>query len=105
VNNGYRNVVSAEVAMRERSVGIRELKSKLSQCVREVKGGTTIVVAEHGRRVARLIPEADSLDDRLATLRNAGAILWSGSGLGARKPSVRARGRRTVADILVEGRG
>jgi antitoxin (DNA-binding transcriptional repressor) of toxin-antitoxin stability system len=32
--------------MRERSVGIRELKSKLSKCVREVRRGATIVVTE-----------------------------------------------------------
>jgi prevent-host-death family protein len=91
--------------MRERSVGIRELKSKLSECVREVRRGATIIVTEHGRRVARLVPEADSLEQRLATLKNSGTILWSGRRLGARKPSARARGRRTVADILVESRG
>jgi prevent-host-death family protein len=51
-------------AMRERSVGIRELKSKLSECVRDVKRGAAIVVTEHGKRVARLVPEVDSLEDR-----------------------------------------
>jgi prevent-host-death family protein len=91
--------------MRERSVGIRELKSKLSKCVRDVKRGATIVVTEHGRRVARLVPEADSLDERLATLKNAGAILWSGRRLRTRRPDVRARGRRTVSGILVQDRG
>lgn len=91
--------------MRERSVGIRELKSKLSKCVREVRQGATIVVTEHGRRVARLVPEADSLDERLATLKNAGTILWSGRRLGATKLHVRARARRTVSGILLESRG
>jgi len=60
--------------MKERSVGIRELKSRLSECVRDVKGGATIVVTEHGRRVARLVPEGHSLDERLDVLRNAGAV-------------------------------
>lgn len=90
--------------MKERKVGIRELKSKLSECVRDVKMGATIVVTEHGRSVARIVPEVRSLDERLDTLRNAGTILWSGHRLGARKPSVRARGKRTVADIVVENR-
>jgi prevent-host-death family protein len=90
--------------MRERRMGIRELKSKLSQCVREVKMGGTIVVTEHGRRVARLVPEADSLDERINTLRNAGSIEWSGRRLGAMKPSVRARGKRTVSEIVAENR-
>lgn len=91
--------------MRERKVGIRELKSKLSECVRDVKMGATIVVTEHGRSVARIVPEAQSLDERLDTLRNAGTILWSGRRLAASKPGVRARGKRTVADIVVENRG
>ena len=91
--------------MEARSVGIRELKSKLSECVRAVKRGATIVVTEHGRRVARLVPEGDSLGDRLATLKDAGTILWSGRRLRATKPDVRPRGKRTLADIVVENRG
>jgi len=88
-----------------RSIGIRELKSKLSECVREVKRGGTVVVTEHGRPVARLVPESDSLDDRLETLKKAGAMLWSGRRLGRAMPGVRPRGKRTVADIVVENRG
>ena len=91
--------------MRERQVGIRELKSKLSQCVREVKMGATIVVTEHGRSVARIVPEAHSLGERLDTLKNSGTILWSGRRLGASRLGARVRGKRTVADIVVENRG
>jgi prevent-host-death family protein len=90
--------------MRERTVGIRELKSKLSECVRDVKAGATIVVTERGRRVARIVPEAESLDDRLRALKNAGAILWNGRRLGKTTPIARIRGKRTVADIVVENR-
>ena len=64
--------------MGERSIGIRELKSKLSACVRDVKRGGTIVVTERGRRVARIMPEGQSLDERLEALKNAGVILWGG---------------------------
>jgi prevent-host-death family protein len=90
--------------MKERSMGIRELKSKLSECVRDVKRGGTIVVTEHGRRVARLVPEGDSLDDKIVVLRRAGAMQWSGRRLGRAAPGVRRRGKRTVADIVVENR-
>ena len=37
-------------------VGIRELRSHLSRYVEQVKGGEEIVVTEHGRPVARLVP-------------------------------------------------
>lgn len=90
--------------MKEHSIGIRELKAKLSECVRAVKNGATIVVTEHGKRVARLVPEGESLEERLEVLRHAGAVSWSGRRLGMAKPEVRARGKRTVADIIVENR-
>ena len=61
--------------MAERRIGIRELKSKLSECVREVKSGGTIVVTEHGRPVARIIADASSLRERLEVLAIAGRIV------------------------------
>jgi prevent-host-death family protein len=91
--------------MAERRIGIRELKSKLSECVREVKGGGTIVVTEHGRPVARMIADASSLDERLAILASAGRILWSGRRLKPTKPVARVRsGRGTAADLVSENR-
>lgn len=90
--------------MGERRVGIRELKSRLSECVREVKTGQTIVVTEHGRPVARIIPEVISLRERLESLTNAGGLLWSGRRLGPARPVARVRGRRTVADLVSENR-
>lgn len=91
--------------MNARTVGIRELKSRLSECVRAVKQGATIVVTEHGRPVARMVPENRSLAERLAALTAAGTILWSGRRVGRARPAARARGKRTVADLLVENRG
>jgi len=90
--------------MKERRVGIRELKSKLSECVRDVKSGATIIVTEHGRRVARLVPEAHTLDERLDALKSAGAVSWSGRRLRRLKPDVHPRTNRTVAEVLVENR-
>lgn len=90
--------------MQERRIGIRELKSTLSECVREVKSGRTIVVTEHGQPVARIIPEALSLHERVEALRKAGTIAWSGRRLRPAKPAGRGRPGRTVADLIVENR-
>lgn len=91
--------------MAERRIGIRELKSKLSECVREVRSGGTIVVTEHGRPVARMIADASSLGERLEALANVGHILWSGRRLRPTKPVARVRSsRRTVADLISENR-
>jgi prevent-host-death family protein len=90
--------------MNERRIGIRELKAKLSECVREAREGRTIVVTERGRAVARLIPNATSVRDRLASLKTAGGIQWSGRPLARTKPVARLRGRRTVANLVSENR-
>lgn len=92
------------MAMREKHVGIRELKSTLSECVREVKAGKTIVVTDHGQPVARLIPEAVSLRERVEALTKAGAIAWSGRRLRSPQPAGKVRGAKTVADLVVENR-
>ena len=91
--------------MAERRIGIRELKSKLSAYVREVRDGGTIVVTEHGRPVARMIADASSLDERLEVLANAGRILWSGRRLKPATPVTPVRGsRKMVADLISENR-
>ena len=92
------------MASREKRVGIRELKSTLSECVREVKSGRTIVITEHGQPVARIIPEGISLRERVEALRKAGAIAWSGRRLRPAKPVGKIRGAKTVADLIVENR-
>lgn len=91
--------------MTERQIGIRELKSRLSECVRQVKTGHTLVVTEHGHPVARIIPDAASLHRRLDTLVTTGGILWSGRRLGPVKSGPRVRGKQTVAELLSENRG
>jgi len=88
----------------EKRVGIRELKSTLSECVRQVKAGRTIVVTEHGQPVARIIPEAIPLQERVEALRKAGTIAWSGRRLGPARPAGRVGGGRTAADLIVENR-
>lgn len=88
----------------ERHVGIRDLKATLSECVREVKAGGTIVVTEHGRPVARLVPESASLRDRMLALAAVGEVVWSGEPYRPARPAVKVRGSRTLSDLIVEER-
>jgi prevent-host-death family protein len=90
--------------MREKRIGIRELKSTLSECIREVKAGRTLVVTEHGAPVARMIPEAASVRQRLEILRRSGNVAWSGRRLRRIKPVARVRSSRSVADLVSENR-
>lgn len=90
--------------MSEMSVGIRELKSRLSEYLRHVKAGQTLLITERGRPVGRLVPADQPLEARLRAMAQAGLILWSGQKLEPMPPVVRVRGERTVADLLVGDR-
>lgn len=92
------------MATREKRIGIRELKATLSECVREVRAGRTIVVTDHGQPVARIIPEMLSLRERVEALTKAGAVAWSGRRLRAATPAGKVRRAKTVADLVVENR-
>lgn len=92
------------VGIQERRIGIRELKATLSECLRQVKSGRSVVVTDHGQPVARIVPEGLSLRERLEVLRTAGAIAWSGRRLRAAKPAGQVRPGGTVADLIVENR-
>jgi prevent-host-death family protein len=90
--------------MSELTVGIRDLKARLSEYMRQVKNGKTILVTEHGQPVGRILPIEPSLQKRIETLREAGLIAWDGKKLLPIQPPAINRGERLVSDILVEMR-
>lgn len=90
--------------MGETTVGVRDLKTRLSAYLRLVKRGESITVTEHGRPVGRLVPVARSVRDRLTELAEAGILEWSGRSLGIAASQREVRGPGTIADLLVEDR-
>ena len=90
--------------MSEVQVGIREFKSKLSQYLRQVKAGQTVTITERGKPVATISPVAQSLEEKLEAMAQAGLLQWSGKKLEPMEPVAKARGDRTVADLLIEDR-
>jgi prevent-host-death family protein len=90
--------------MSEIRVGVRDLKARLSEYLRHVKSGQTIVITEHGRPVGRLLPAEQALEEHLEVLQAAGMVAWNGRKLGAISPAAVNRGDRQVSDLLVEMR-
>ena len=93
-----------ETGMGEMNVGVQELKTRLSGYLRQVKAGQTIVITEHGRPVGRIVPAIRPLGDRLQAMAETGLIAWNGKKLKPTHPVVHARGKRTVAELVVENR-
>ena len=86
------------------SVGVRELRDRLSEYLRRVKAGERLVVTERGRPVALLSPPADTpADRRLEAMLRDGAGRWQGG-----KPRGAARPPRikgpSIAQAVVEDR-
>ncbi len=90
--------------MTEIRVGVRELKSQLSKYLRQVKAGQTVVITEHGQTVGWIVPVAKSLDERIEAMIKAGLAEWSGRPLPPVKHRPRVRGKKTVAELLIENR-
>lgn len=90
--------------MTEMTVGIRELKARLSAYMREVKAGSTVTVTERGKPIGRIVSLSPSPEARVAELAQAGVVTWSGHRLAPLAPVARTRGSRTVADLLLEDR-
>jgi prevent-host-death family protein len=90
--------------MGEQTIGVRELKARLSQYLRQVKQGRTLVITERGKPVGRLVPIGQSLDEKLEAMRTAGQIEWSGKKLKPMKPVAKVKQGFSVADLLIEDR-
>jgi prevent-host-death family protein len=90
--------------MGQAHASIRELKSRLSHYLRLTKAGESVVITERGIAIGRIVPVGKRLDERLAAMQGAGQVQWSGRKLAPMKPAARVRGKRTVAELLVEDR-
>ena len=86
------------------TVGIRELKARLSSYVRQARSGASVIITDRGEPVARLVPMGRSLEDRMEDLVEAGLITWSGRNLSRIAPVARTQGQQAVADLLLEDR-
>ncbi len=83
------------------SVGIKELKTKLSSYVDKVLHGEEIVITEHGKEVALVIPISRERKV-LKSLIDSGKVKWSGG-----KPeglnNVKIKGK-SLAETVLEDR-
>lgn len=84
------------------TIGLRELKTHLSEYVSRSRDGERIVITDRGREIAELTPLSASRKAMIA-LRDAGKVTWSGG-----KPrglrGVAVRGRPVAATVTEERR-
>ena len=90
--------------MPERQVSLQELESELDGCIRDVENGATVIVNRNGRRVARIIPETESAEQKRAALKASGAFDWSGRRPKSRRPSAHLRDGGSLSDSIINER-
>jgi prevent-host-death family protein len=95
---------SRETLMSELTVGVRDLKSRLSTYLRKVKQGQTIVITDHNRPVGRILPIEQTLEQRILVMREAGMIAWNGENLQPITPAAVNHSVMQVSDLLIEMR-
>lgn len=87
-----------------RRVGTRELKNKLSEYMRRVKAGETIIVTEHGKTIGQIVPVKPTLEERLQAMVDAGLAEWNGQKLKPYKPKAVNRSPHLLSDLVIEDR-
>ena len=85
-------------------VGTRELKTNLSKYLRRVKAGETIIVTERGKEIGQITPVAQSLEQRMQALADAGFLDWNGKKMEPYQPVAINRSGKQVSDLIVEDR-
>jgi prevent-host-death family protein len=93
--------------MPQASVSIRELKNRLSHFLRLIKEGESLIITDRGTPIGRIVPIAPAgkrLDEHFAAMKQAGQLEWSGRKLSKNKPVAKARGKRSVSNLLVKDR-
>jgi prevent-host-death family protein len=83
------------------TVGIKELKSKLSAYLNEVRGGKSVLVTDHAEEVALVIPL--SMEYRLVrSLEISGRASWSKGKPSGTEKGVTIQGEPLSTTILKE---
>ncbi|MCC7355258.1 MAG: type II toxin-antitoxin system prevent-host-death family antitoxin [Anaerolineae bacterium] len=60
--------------MSESTIGLRELRARLSHYLSQVKAGDTLVITERGKPVGRIVPVKTSRETRIQEMIQAGLL-------------------------------
>lgn len=90
-----------------KTVGLRELKNRLSEYVRQVRAGQAVVVTDRGQVVAELrspgqVPPGTKVDTAVAKLVNRGLLILGAPNTGRVYPSLSRLLRSSSSAKLLE---
>lgn len=83
------------------SVGVKELKARLSSYIDRVSHGEEVIITEHGKEVALVVPITKERR-RIKELQDSGMARWAGGKPEGLK-GIKIKGK-TVSDTVLEER-
>lgn len=107
----FDNVATWSYISDMKTVGVRELKNRLSEYIRQVRSGEGVLVTDRGEIVAELSVPGHATADAtvppgLAALAKRGLVTLGAGGTAATYPALpRRRRRHRAAELLDEERG
>ncbi len=86
------------------NVGIRKIKNHLSQYLKLVKRGETVVITERNIPVAKIVPYKKTTLGNILLLREAGLVTWNGGKPGGMNKPPEIKTDHLVSDMIGEDR-
>lgn len=84
------------------SVGVKELKEKLSKYVDKVRHGEKVIITDHGTEVALITPLSEEYH-KIKSLTDSGKAIWSGGKPGGAR-GIKIKGKSLAETVLEERR-
>ncbi len=88
--------------MAQYTIGIRDLKARLSLYLEKVRAGYTVIITSRGKPIAQPTPTMGDLMTRVKGLQAAGLIVWSGKKPSTRKPTLKNKSDILISDLVLE---
>lgn len=87
------------------TVGVRDLKARLSHHLKRVQAGETLVVTDRGREIATLSPAKPAPDHEWAwRMVREGRARWNGGRPVFTRPQGRMKDGATLSEAVIEDR-
>jgi prevent-host-death family protein len=98
------NVSTRSEVMSETTVGIRELKNRLSEYLRRVKAGETVIITQRGKPVGQIMPIEADLTSRLRKMVDAGVVEWNGQPVPPYQSKAVNHSKQLLSDLVAQER-
>ena len=90
--------------MAKSTVGVRELKARLSAYLKQVTQGRVVEVTSRGKTIARMLPCARKRKSDAMDLVREGVGNWNGKRVRVKMPRFGFKGGKLASDLVVENR-